>query len=100
MADEGTRVARLDAPQLVHDAEVDDFDFARRLAFVITSSERHLGLPCNKEGPPVVERLGRIIERALAGGLDPELYRTCYLLRGGWTSQKCSGVAGAAPQLG
>jgi hypothetical protein len=66
-----------------------ELDVARRLAFVIGGAERELAL-ADGANRSLDARLDRIMAAALAGGLDPWIYRVCWLLRG---AQRTKGEA-------
>jgi hypothetical protein len=58
----------------------DEIDRMRRIGFVISEAERHLGLDVQSD-IQLDERLDRVLSGALAGGLDPLSYAVCWALR-------------------
>ena len=59
----------------------DDLDRLRRLAFVVSSSERKLGLRVQSERS-LIARLDDVLGSAIeSGALHPAAYSVCYRLR-------------------
>jgi hypothetical protein len=62
----------------VIDFESNPRELARRVFWCIYQAEQALSLPGQGS---LLERLDRILGAALAGRLDPVLYKVCYALR-------------------
>jgi hypothetical protein len=63
------------APDEIEDPFAERLNLARRIAFLVCSSERDLGLPWRDRAPlPMTERCERVLRAAQRGGLDARRY--------------------------